>query len=280
MVKILVVLLWPVGIAVIIGTGALLARRTGAAGVLARPEAGRATETVRAGHGRHLRQIAPDVGRLAVVLLAGGAAVYAIMAALGLIVVRYAPAADEPIFRWTVAHRLPAWAHVVADLTKIGDTWTTWGVCVSAAVCLAVTWREKRWLPAAVLVAVIIIDHFTAVGLRQTFHRAGPPTSPAGTYPSGGVDRVFLMYGLVAYLLWREFSRSRRAAVWWGTAVTALGFNEAYSRAYLTLHWFTDTLAGAVFGCLQLAVFITAVHWVAWSAPVPAEAKPVGARPG
>jgi membrane-associated phospholipid phosphatase len=126
---------------------------------------------------------------------------------------------------------------------------------------------------------VIIIDHFTTAGLRHTFHRAGPPGSPAGTFPSGGVDRVFLMYGLVAYLLWREFSGSRRAAVWWGTAVAALGFNEAYSRAYLTLHWFTDTLAGALFGCLQLVVFITAVRWVAWSAPVPAGAKPVSAHP-
>jgi membrane-associated phospholipid phosphatase len=61
--------------------------------------------------------------------------------------------------------------------------------------------------------------------------------------------------------------------------VAALGFNEAYSRAYLTLHWFTDTLAGALFGCMLLAVFITAVRWVAWSAPIPAEAKPVSANP-
>ena len=157
------------------------------------PETGRLPEPSRAGNDWDLRRNAPEVVRLGVALLAGAAAVYGIMAGLGVIVVHYGPAVDGPIFRWTVAHRVPAWAHVMGDLTKIGDTWTTWAVCVSAAVCLAVSWRDKRWLPAVALVAVIIVDHFTAAALRHTFHRAGPQTSPGGTYPSGGVDRVFLM---------------------------------------------------------------------------------------
>ncbi len=48
-----------------------------------------------------------------------------------------------------------------------------------------------------------------------------------------------------------------------GTAVAALGFNEAYSRVYLSLHWTTDSISGLLYGCLLLAAFIFAVHLVA-----------------
>jgi membrane-associated phospholipid phosphatase len=276
MIKILVVLLWPAGLAAIVACGALLARRRGSA--RGQPAAG--TGGSDSGPGR----TGPDLARFVLLLVAGSGVVYGIMAALGIIVVHDGPAIDRPIFTWTVAHRVPAWAHLMADLTKIGDTWTTWGASLAAAACLGVAWRRQRWLPVAALVTVIVIDHYVAFALRQTFHRPGPPGSPGGTYPSGGVDRVFLIYGLIAYLLWHEFSQSRRAAVWAGTVVAALGFNEAYSRAYLTLHWFTDTLAGILDGCLLLAVFVIAVRLVSRPGPGPAGAGPArtgaaGARP-
>ncbi len=148
-------------------------------------------------------------------------------------------------------------------LTKIGDTWTCWAAAAAAAVCLSVTWRTRRWLPPVVLAACIFVDHYTTLALRHTFHRLGPPDSPLGTYPSGGCDRTVLFFGLIAYLLWREFSGRRRTAIWAGATVAALGFNEAYSRVYLTLHWFTDALSGLLFGGLLLAVFIIAIRFVA-----------------
>jgi len=131
-----------------------------------------------------------------------------------------------------------------------------------AAVCLAVTWRAKRWLPPIALASAIVVDHYTTLALRHMFHRIGPPTSPLGTYPSGGVDRCVVFYGLIAYLLWREFSGQRRAAIWAGAAVAAVSFSEAYSRVYLSLHWFTDALSGLLYGALLLIVFIIAVRAV------------------
>ena len=97
---------------------------------------------------------------------------------------------------------------------------------------------------AARRVRVVVFDHFTTLGIRHIFERPGPPNSPHGTYPSGGVERCILFYGLIAYLLWREVSGRRTTAIWAGAGVAALGFNEAYSRAYLTLHWFTDAVSG------------------------------------
>jgi membrane-associated phospholipid phosphatase len=89
---------------------------------------------------------------------------------------------------------------------------------------------------------------------------------------------VIVFYGLIAYLLWREFSGQRRAAIWAAAAVAALGFNEAYSRVYLTLHWFTDALSGLLYGGLLLAVFVAAVRVVAGPAPAAARASRETAR--
>jgi membrane-associated phospholipid phosphatase len=159
-------------------------------------------------------------------------------------------------------------------LTKLGNTWTTWGAALAAAACLAVTWRTKRWLPPVVLAAAIVLDHFTTLALRHTFHRLGPPTSPLGTYPSGGCDRVILFYGLIGYLLWREFSGRRSTGILVAGGVAVLGFDEAYSRVYLSLHWFTDSLSGLLYGTLLLTAFIIAVHLVAGRPVRPAAAEP------
>jgi membrane-associated phospholipid phosphatase len=209
----------------------------------------------------------------------GALAVYGVMALLGLLVVHHGLAVDRPVNDWMTGHRVHSWAAVMNRLTKIGNTWTCWGAAGAAAVCLAVSWRAHRWLPPVALAALIIVDHFTTLALRHTFHRLGPPDSPLGTYPSGGCDRVIVFYGLIAYLLWREFSGQRRAAIWAAAVVAALGFNEAYSRVYLTLHWLTDALSGLLYGGLVLAVFILAVRVVAGPARPATHGRQAAARP-
>ncbi|MEP7022349.1 MAG: phosphatase PAP2 family protein [Actinomycetota bacterium] len=189
--------------------------------------------------------------------------VYGVMDLLGLLIINHGLAIDRPIYTWTTHHWVHPWVHVMDRLTKIGNTWTCWAAAATAAVCLSVTSRTKRWLPPIVFATCIVVDHYTTLALRHTFHRLGPPDSPFGTYPSGGCDRTILFFGLIAYLLWREYSGRRSTAIWTGAAVAALGFNEAYSRVYLTLHWFTDALSGLLYGTLLLAVFIIAIRLAA-----------------
>jgi membrane-associated phospholipid phosphatase len=283
MIRILAVLLWPAGIAVIIAVGALLARHSQqtiravpgirSPGVL--PPGGRHGNAVTS-RSWDMRIAAMDTARICLVAVVGAAVIYGAMCALGTIVVHAGPAIDKPIFTWTLTHRVPVWAHVMARSTKIGDVWTTWGACAAAAVCLAVVGRRHRWVPPVAFGAAIIVDHYLKIAIGHTFHRIGPPTSPHGSFPSGGVDRIILFYGLIAYLLWREFSGQRRAAIWAGTAVAALAFNEAYSRGYLTLHWFTDILSGLVYGTLLLALLVVAIRLVL--GPGEVQPEPIFAR--
>jgi membrane-associated phospholipid phosphatase len=262
MTRYLAVLIWPAGLAVIFGGAWLLARRAPD-----EPDR-RARNAVRRGMhrasgGDSAEEAVMGSIKLAFIAGVGTIAAVGVMCLLGLLVVYHGLAIDRPIFHWVTGHQVHAMAQLMGRLTKIGDTWTAWGAAAAAAVCLAVTWRTKRWVPPVALGMTIFLDHYATQALRHVFHRLGPPTSPLGTYPSGGVDRCIVFYGLIAYLLWREFSGRQRTAIWAGAVVAALGFNEAYSRVYLSLHWFTDALSGLVYGCLLLAAFVVAVRAVA-----------------
>jgi hypothetical protein len=269
--KYLLVAAWPVGLALILGAGYLLARRPAAMATGPRPGSHGGGLHGGRSHGGGRRVLAGggigewplEAAKMIVLVFAGAVVVYGVMALLGLLVVNHGLAIDRPAYTWMTHNWVHSMVALQNRLTKIGNTWTVWGAAVAAAVCLSVTWRTRRWLPPIVFTVCIFVDHYTTLALRHTFHRLGPPDSPLGTYPSGGCDRVILFGGLIAYLLWREFSGQRRTAFWSGAVVAALGFNEAYSRFYLTLHWLTDALSGLLYGALLLAVFIAAVRLVA-----------------
>jgi len=272
MLKTLIVVLWPVGIVVILAVTALAAKRS----IQRSPVV---TASMNGHHGSDpvgLRATRSSIVGLLLILAAGAVAVYALTCLLGVLVVHAGPHIDQPIYTWMTQHRVHFWKSAMNRATKVGDTWTTWGAAVTAAVCLAAFYRGHKWLPPVVLGAAIVFDHYLTLALRHTFHRLGPPDSPLGTFPSGGCDRIIVFYGLIAYLIWREVSGSRRAAIWSAGVVAALAFSEAYSRIYLTLHWFTDAISGLIYGCLILAVFIITIRVVVG----PARQRAANALPG
>jgi membrane-associated phospholipid phosphatase len=202
----------------------------------------------------------PDVVGIGVVTGAGGALAYKVMELLGPTVINQGPVIDEPIYHWTVDHQVKWWGAVIERLNKIGNSQPSWGAAGAAAATLAVAWPRRKWVPPAALGAAFVVERCVTLALRRKFGRPGPPDSPLGTYPSGGVDRVVYLYGLIAYLLWREFSGSPQGKAWAIGAVAALSFNEVYSREYLSKHWFSDILSGLLYGAILLAPSIAAVR--------------------
>lgn len=271
MFKALVVLVWPVGIGAIFLLTALAVKRWARDRPLATAPLNGHGDTLTA-----LRTARSSIVGMLLILAVGALAVYAVTCLLGVLVVHVGPSIDKPVYSWMVHHRVHAWKGFMNRLTKTGNTWTTWGAAVAAAACLAAFYRRDKWLPPVVLGAAIVIDHYLTLALRHTFHRLGPPDSPLGTFPSGGCDRIIVFYGLIAYLIWRAASGRRSTAIWLAGVVAALGFSEAYSRVYLTLHWFTDAVSGLIYGGLILAVFIATIGLVngpARRVVVPTEAE-------
>ena len=209
-----------------------------------------------------LRAARSSIVGMLLILAVGAVAVYAVTCLLGVLVVHAGPTIDKPVYTWMIHHRVHIWKSVMDRVTKMGNTWTTWGAAVAAAACLAAFYRRRKWLPPVVLGAAIFIDHYLTLALRHTFHRLGPPDSPLGTFPSGGCDRIIVFYGLIAYLIWREVSGRRTHGDLAGRRDRRAGLHEAYSRVYLTLHWFTDVISGLIYGGLILAVFIVTIRLV------------------
>ena len=212
-----------------------------------------------------------DLIRLGVISGAGGLMSYEVMALIGPPIVNHGLLIDEPIHDWINDHQVKTWAAIMNRFNKVGNTWTTWGAAGTAAACLGVTYPKQKWLPGSVLGSAVLVDHFATLALRHKFHRLGPPSSPLGTYPSGGCDRVILFYGLISYLLWREFSGTERGKAWCFGTVAALSFIEGYCRAYLSRHWFTDIVSGTFYGFVLLAPFVAAVRLIAGAPKVEGE---------
>ena len=258
MIEALVVVLWPLGLGAILVATALLARSGDPA-----PPA-----TVRInGYGGSNPLVNPRSARssiigLLLILAVGGVVVFALSVLFGMLAVHAGPSIDKPIYAWTIHHRVGFWESVMDRVTKVGDTWTTWAAAAAAAFCLAAFYRRNKWLPPVALGAAIVLDYYLVLALRHTLERPGPPDSVHGMFPSGGCDRIFVLYGLIAYLIWRELSGNKRMAIWASGVVAALGFSEAYSRSYLALHWFTDIISGVIFGALLLVVFIATIRLV------------------
>ncbi len=214
--------------------------------------------------------LAADLARLAAMSAASGILSYGVMALIGPAVIGNGPAIDQPMYDWVNRHQVRVWAAIMERANKIGNTWTTWGAAYTGAACLAVSYPRKKWLPPAVLGSAILVDHYATIALRYTFGRLGPPGSPGGTYPSGGTDRVVLFYGALAHMLWRQFSGTARGRVYALGIMSALAFNQAYAREYCSKHWFSDIIAGLLYGSLLLVPYMAAVRWIAGPPAIPA----------
>jgi undecaprenyl-diphosphatase len=270
--KILLFLIWPAGMAVIFGVAALLARRARSGPAQPVPGSrlpwlGDRPALAGAGGRAAIRQ----AGLYLVIIAAGTAVIFGVMALLGQLVLHGGPPVDKPIYHWVVTHRIHHWKGLMNSLTKIGNTWSTRMAVVSAAVCLAVTWRRYRWLPAFAFIVLSLLQRYLTHGIHVVAHRVGPPGFPHGTFPSGGSERTVVFFGLIAYFLWREFSGRRVTAIWAGAAVAAVAFNEGYSRDYLGMHWTTDVLSGWFYGILLLSLFILATRVIMGPARGPDE---------
>ena len=208
---------------------------------------------------------APSLTRPAlavVVALTVEAAAVIVFFVLGRLAKALEPHVDVPVFHWFEARQLGWWSDYWLKITKIGSPTVTQTVLVIAAVLLALQWRKRRWwVPVVVLVLGYLMEKYGQNCLQTIVHRGHPPTT-LGTWPSGGMARIWVVYGLTVFFALKG-SRTRNPRLWAaGLAVVLLCETiQAYSRTYNLEHWLTDVIGGFLFG-LFLLTGLLAVQWV------------------
>jgi undecaprenyl-diphosphatase len=192
-------------------------------------------------------------------LLWWGVSLLVLATALGAVVVFVYP--QSPGFdRWwneTIAAARADWMLDFAlALNWIGGGWVAiLGVPLLAILALVLA---RRWR-SAVFAAVCFVASAGAVQLLKTlFGRARPDdmlvVSDYGSFPSGHTANA----ATIALVLWVLFPR-----VWIAIVGALWVLAMALSRTFLSVHWATDTLGGALVGAgvvLVLAAWL--LPWV------------------
>lgn len=178
------------------------------------------------------------------------------------------PAFDAWWNEFVSAHRADAMVHFALVLNAIGGGW----IAILGVPLLAITilLLAGRWR-AAVFAAICFAASAGAVQiLKHLFGRARPDdmivVSDFGSFPSGHTANA----ATIALVVWVLFPR-----VWTAVAGTVWIIAMALSRTFLSVHWATDTLGGALVG--SAVVLLLAAGMLPWVRGIRTSSHPRGA---
>lgn len=218
-------------------------------------------------------------GAALVVVLTWSAAIVAVFWPLGVLMHSLENVVDWPVLTWVAPRRNPAFEDVNWFYTYLGDRDPLKWVTVCGAIFFAVLWRRRFWIPLVAILAQFPIEQYIQAIVSGGVDRGHPPTG-LGSYPSGGVARIVMVFGTLALFTALTWRIGRRAHIALGTFVLLLATYEGYSRIYTQKHWLTDVISGLLFGPALFLGFAVAVCVLAGRYPeTPAEVGEPAAAP-
>lgn len=208
-----------------------------------------------------VRSLVGVLGRVTplVVLVVGGALAFLISClltkvAILSVVIKH----DRPIYSWFLHRRNGHLTTVAADaLTRPGDYDVIFATTIIVGAYFLIRYRQV--LPVILLALGVALEKYLQLFTNHAVHAAKPnhllAVGPIGGCPSGGVARVVVTFGLVAYLVLRSTRSPEARVLVWGVWALMV-FVEGWSRLYLGRHWPIDTVVGLFFGLLILSTLI------------------------
>ena len=212
----------------------------------------------------HLRDTWPVHRRQAAQLVGGWLALTMVWIGLGKLLI--GPLAnsrivhsDQRLASWVVDHRTPTWNHLTVWGSYLAETITKVTVTAIVAIVFLMLWR--RWFEPVVLVLSLVIEASAFIVVTMVVGRDRPDVaqldgSPVGSsFPSGHTAAAAAYIALAIVVFWHTRNRWARLVVVMLTVLIPLVV--AASRIYRGMHFFSDTVAGAVLG--GAAVLLTVV---------------------
>lgn len=161
-----------------------------------------------------------------------------------------------------VSARTDAGLWLAHALNWVGGGWVAIYV-VPLAVAGAFLLARRRWAALYVVVATIL-SAAAVQGLKWLFDRERPEDmlviSDHGSFPSGHVANAATLAVVIALVLRRT---------WVSVLAICYVIAMAISRTYLTVHWLSDTVAGALVGA-GVALLVGVAFWSQLRPPAPA----------
>lgn len=198
----------------------------------------------------------------AVILIGGLIVSVLVMIPIGILCRAVQSSVDTPTYEWVHARVSPSLlTKLNTILTTMGNRDTVDWIFLVALVLLAFAYRRRWWIPVSALLLSYAVQYKGQAWLASLIDRGQPPGLNTGTFPSGGVSRALMLYGVILVLslhLLPAISRGWRIGLFTGLAL--LGYAEAYSRLYLSLHWISDIIGGLMFGVLIIFTVSLAVR--------------------
>ncbi len=183
----------------------------------------------------------------------------AIAIAVGFIAKALQGPVDEPIFERIDGAGRTDWTDVLETLTQMGNVRQTQILGAVLAVTFAIwfaTQGWRWWVPILLFPAAWWIARLCQLTIAAIVDRDRDLISlvgtPIGAFPSGGCARIVLISGTAVVLASYYGALSKRATQWLYGIPLVLGLAEAYFRTRLNQHWFTDVVAGVLYGWLML----------------------------
>jgi hypothetical protein len=218
-------------------------------------------------------------GAALVVVLAWSAVIIAVFWPIGVLMHSLEDVVDWPVLTWVTSRRNPAFEDFNWFYTYLGDREPLKWVTGVGALIFAVLWRRRFWIPLVAILAQFPLEQYIQAIITGMVDRGHPPTG-LGSYPSGGIARIVMVFGTLALFVALTWRVGRRAHIALGTFVLVLASFEGYSRIYTQKHWLTDVLSGLVFGPALFLGFAVAVCVLAGRYPGgPAEVRGTAQSP-
>jgi hypothetical protein len=210
------------------------------------------------------------IGGPAAILVIGWITVVGVGLAFGYWAKSLESTLDKPIFDW-IQNRVHdnKFTGLMNRLTLLGNTGTVELISLFSLLILAFAYRRRWWLPTGGIAIAFFSERYLQNFLAKTVERGHPPTT-LGTYPSGGVGRILAVYGaimLLVIVIQPELSRRWQCGLW--TALVTSGVVEAYTRVYLSKHWFTDALFALPFGIILMLTNMATLAAIAYASAHP-----------